>query len=601
MAGTRRRGVMLLLIAIAFFAARPGPSSASALVGDRCAANSPPSSCGAGMRCATCSPLPGSGPAVCSRTTPIDPKTHGTGLPFNKYSWLTTHNSFAVAGTPSATGAPIVSPPNQGDSVTSQLNNGVRGLMLDTYDFKNDLWLCHSFAGKCYDFTAYVPASKVLKEIQAFLDSNPNEVITVFIEDYSAPGSLAKALAAAGLTKYVFPPAKMPANGADWPTLKDMVAQGHRLLVFTSKQGRESSDGAAYEWNYVVETKYGSDGLAVGTCGNRGESKPMDSKAQSLLLLNFFTTNPSQSWACVNNSAPLIDKLKSCYDAFGKRWPNFIAVDFYMRSSGGGAPLATDVANGRLQCGCDSIAYCKANAPFGTCTMSSSSPPSLSPSPSSSPAPGSGSSSSSPSLAPVSRTAPPPSSTTSPLSSPSWSWSPAPAPARTRSRPRSWASSATMSLFSLLPSAWELSPPMSSSMSPSLAPSSWSYGTSAPSPSLAPSWWSYGAAALSPSSSSPSSSPQSSTSINTMSVQEEGIAQTQEPSPKSTTDQGTAQAPSPESTSAATGVPQRTLPKSIAEAPTPEAEDSTGAAIRPGTPRLSSLFGTAALVLISLC
>jgi hypothetical protein len=100
-----------------------------------------------------------------------------------------------------------------------------------------------------------VAASKVLKEIQAFLDSNPSEVITVFVEDYSAPGSLAKALAAAGLTKYVFPPARMPANGADWPTLTDMVAQGHRLLVFTSKHGREGSDGAAHVWNYVVETK----------------------------------------------------------------------------------------------------------------------------------------------------------------------------------------------------------------------------------------------------------------------------------------------------------------------------------------------------------
>ncbi|KAK1607100.1 hypothetical protein QYE76_030773 [Lolium multiflorum] len=418
----RRRGLLLLLVATATaFVARP--ATGSALVGQGCSASSP---CGSGMRCATCSPLPGSGPAVCSRTTPIDPKIHGTGLPFNRYSWLTTHNSFAITGTPSATGAPIVSPPNQEDSVTNQLNNGVRGLMLDTYDFKNDLWLCHSFAGKCYDFTAYQLASKVLKEIKAFLDSNPSEVITVFVEDYSAPGSLSKALAAAGLTKYVFPPAKMPGNGADWPTLKDMVAQGHRLLVFTSKQGREGSDGVAHVWNYVVETKYGSDGLAMGSCASRAESRAMDSKAQSLVLVNFFTTNPSQSWACVNNSSPLIAQLRTCYDASAKRWPNFIAVDFYMRSSGGGAPLATDVANGRLQCGCDTIAYCKENAPFGTCTMPSSLPSSASASALSSPNPSALRSSSSappPTLAPTMS----PSSVSSqssspaPLSSSSWS------------------------------------------------------------------------------------------------------------------------------------------------------------------------------------
>lgn len=38
----------------------------------------------------------------------------------------------------------------------SLLQNGVRGLMLDTYDFMNDIWLCHSFGGKCYNFTAFV-------------------------------------------------------------------------------------------------------------------------------------------------------------------------------------------------------------------------------------------------------------------------------------------------------------------------------------------------------------------------------------------------------------------------------------------------------------
>ncbi|KAE8810481.1 PI-PLC X domain-containing protein [Hordeum vulgare] len=322
----RRSGTLLLLLTLAVVA---GTASASALVGDRCAAGSH-SPCGAGMWCASCSPLAGSGTAVCSRITPIDPKTHGTGLPFNKYSWLTTHNSFAMAGTTSPSGAPIVSPPNQEDTVTNQLKNGVRGLMLDTYDYKNDLWLCHSFSGKCFEVTAYQPASKVLKEVEGFLNANPDEVVTVFVEEYSAPGSLGKALSAAGLTKYLFPPASMPKDGADWPALKDMIARNHRLLVFTSKQGRQGSDGAAFEWDYIVETQYGSDGLAVGACPKRAESKPMDSKGQSLVLLNFFTTNPSQSWACVNNSAPLVSKLRACYDASAKRWPNYIAVDFYM-------------------------------------------------------------------------------------------------------------------------------------------------------------------------------------------------------------------------------------------------------------------------------
>lgn len=74
----------------------------------------------------------------------------------------------------------------------------------------------------------------------------------------------------------------------------------------------------------------GNEGLAGGACPSRAESRPMDSSSQSLVLMNFFTTNPSQSWACGNNSAPLVGKLKSCYDASAKRWPNFIAVDFYM-------------------------------------------------------------------------------------------------------------------------------------------------------------------------------------------------------------------------------------------------------------------------------
>lgn len=43
------------------------------------------------------------------------------GLPFNKYSWLTTHNSYAITGANSATGSILLSPKNQEDSITNQL------------------------------------------------------------------------------------------------------------------------------------------------------------------------------------------------------------------------------------------------------------------------------------------------------------------------------------------------------------------------------------------------------------------------------------------------------------------------------------------------
>ena len=36
------------------------------------------------------------------------------------------------------------------------VQNGVRGLMLDMYDFRNDIWLCHSYGGICQNFTAFV-------------------------------------------------------------------------------------------------------------------------------------------------------------------------------------------------------------------------------------------------------------------------------------------------------------------------------------------------------------------------------------------------------------------------------------------------------------
>lgn len=351
--------LLVILLGFAIF-------SNAGQVGDACLADR---DCGAGLHCDACG-------SRCSRIMPIDPKTIGKELPFNKYSWLTTHNSFALAGAKSATGSDLITFTNQQDTVTAQLKNGVRGLMLDMYDFEGDIWLCHSFGGSCYNFTAFQPAINVLKEIQFFLKENPAEVITIFIEDYVKSSSgLTKVFSASGLSKYLFPISKMPKNGSDWPILSDMISKNYRLLVFTSIESKEASEGIAYEWNYVVENQYGDDGMKAGSCSSRVESSPMNTYSKSLVLMNYFPSVPNSTASCAENSAPLLRMLDTCHDLSGNRWPNFIAVDFYKESDDGGASEAADVANGHLVCGCDNIAFCKSNGTFGRCNEPPPPPP----------------------------------------------------------------------------------------------------------------------------------------------------------------------------------------------------------------------------------
>lgn len=99
-----------------------------------------------------------------------------------------------------------------------------------------------------------------------FLEGNPTEIVTIFIEDYvTTPKGLTKVFKASGLDKYMFPLSRMPKNGSDWPTVDDMVQKNQRLVVFTSKSSKEASEGIAYEWRYVVENqcKFGFQFFAI--------------------------------------------------------------------------------------------------------------------------------------------------------------------------------------------------------------------------------------------------------------------------------------------------------------------------------------------------
>ncbi|KAG5089619.1 hypothetical protein JHK86_002231 [Glycine max] len=323
--------------------------------------------CGPGLYCGNCPALGRTRP-VCTRGQATIVTSLVNGLPFNKYSWIMTHNSFSIVDAPPLPGGvQRLTFYNQEDTVTNQLRlddegnqNGVRGLMLDMYDFENDIWLCHSFRGQCFNFTAFQPAINTLREVEAFLTQNPTEIVTIVIEDYvRTPKGLTNLFTNAGLDKYWFPVSDMPKKGEDWPTVTEMVQANHRLLVFTSDASKEAEEGIAYQWSYMVENESGDPGVQGGSCPHRKESKLLNSRSASLFLQNYFPTDPVEADSCKEHSAPLADMVNTCYKAAGNVLPNFIAVNFYMRSDGGGVFDIVDKINGHSLCGCNTVSACQ--------------------------------------------------------------------------------------------------------------------------------------------------------------------------------------------------------------------------------------------------
>ncbi|BAU01380.1 PI-PLC X domain-containing protein [Vigna angularis] len=340
-------------------------SNGNCKLDDECSSNG---DCEAGLYCFSC-PFGYLG-SRCVRSSITDQfKLINNSLPFNKYAFLTTHNAFAIDGEPSHTKVPRATITNQEDSVTQQLKNGVRALMLDTYDFNGAVWLCHSFQGQCYDFTAFEPAIDTLKEIAAFLSANPTEIVTLILEDYvKTPKGLTKVFTDAGLMKFWFPVTRMPKKGGNWPLVSDMVTKNQRLLVFTSVRAKEQSEGIAYQWNYMVENQYGDGGRKAGSCPSRAESAPLNDKSKSLVLVNYFRSAPLKAITCEDNSGGLIDMLQTCYVAAGNRWANYVAVDYYKRSEGGGSFKAVDTLNGKLLCGCNDVHACVPGSTSQACS-----------------------------------------------------------------------------------------------------------------------------------------------------------------------------------------------------------------------------------------
>ncbi len=131
-------------------------------------------------------------------------------------------------------------------------------------------YFCHVFCE-----LGAVPLVRELERIREFLETHPDEVLVLFIEDYVTPKDIEQGFADAGLVEYAY----VQRQGAPLPTLREMIASGKRILVMAENKG----GGTEIPWyiqgfDYTQETPFtfkSVDALeAKASCDeNRGERR----------------------------------------------------------------------------------------------------------------------------------------------------------------------------------------------------------------------------------------------------------------------------------------------------------------------------------------
>jgi hypothetical protein len=177
-----------------------------------------------------------------------------------------------------------------------------------------------------------------LKEIGAWMDRNPTEIVTMIIQDGVPATEITGAVAAAGLAGKVSTPPDDPAGG--WPTLREMVSSGRRLVMFTESQDLPGSFLRSF-YRYASDTPFDvTRPEDLTTC----EVKRGAADARLLLVNTWLTdTAPSRRAALTSNApAAVVARAHRCERDRG-RLPTFVAVDF---ANIGNVVHAVDTLNG---------------------------------------------------------------------------------------------------------------------------------------------------------------------------------------------------------------------------------------------------------------
>ncbi|ETI28625.1 hypothetical protein G647_01076 [Cladophialophora carrionii CBS 160.54] len=254
---------------------------------------------------------------------------------------------------------------NQYYNSTVQLSAGVRLLSAQVHQSNGEYHLCHS---SCDLLDAGI-LSDWLEEIKAWLDSNPNEVVTILLvnSDDATPQDLGAHFTAARITDYAYvpPSTSVPPSAGAWPTLQELINANKRLMVFVASLANPALIPTEYaylmdEFSFIFENPFENVDPSDFTCvperpsSVQGNSQSAISSNRMALMNHFLykeglfdIETPDVDKINVTNSpgssiGNLGYALSTCNSQYG-RPPTFTLVDFFDE---GPAIAAVDAVNG---------------------------------------------------------------------------------------------------------------------------------------------------------------------------------------------------------------------------------------------------------------
>jgi hypothetical protein len=190
------------------------------------------------------------------------------------------------------------------------------------------IYLCHTFC----ELGATALATG-LRDVHDFLVTHPTDIVVMVNQDYVTPRDFVEAVDKAGLAPY----ALTPPSGDDWPTLREMIEADQRFVAVA-----ENHAGAA-PWYQPVYTRLTQEtpftfpsaslltakaDLPASCKANRGPSS-----ARLFLINHWVSTDPAPKPSDadkVNAYAPLLARAREC-ERIRHHLPNLLAVNFYKR------------------------------------------------------------------------------------------------------------------------------------------------------------------------------------------------------------------------------------------------------------------------------